>query len=329
MSFHLYPFTFTPVYKNYLWGGKCLSQVYPDKKPPQGRCAESWEISDREEGMSLVANGVLEGISLRELMQSNPVELVGTCCRSHDFPLLIKIIDAEKPLSVQVHPSEASALKTGGEPKNEMWYFLGKTSTTIFCGLRDGVQQLDFLNALKNKTIDQQLKLHTVCPDETIYVPAGCVHAINAGNFLLEVQQNANTTYRVYDWDRTDAEGNFRELHLKKALQTIRWDSEQLECSIIIPSTVSKCSAYSIEHLLTTPYFIIERLFLCGTQSFILTGETCHVLFVVDGKIHLQWSDGEAYYNAGMTFLIPANQKQYILTGTAKLIRSSLSSPSC
>ena len=322
MKTELYPIQCTPIFKEYLWGGDRISKVYPNHAPPKNRCAESWEISDRADGMSLISNGSWAGKTLRAYIESNPLNILGTACESKQFPLLIKIIDARRDLSIQVHPSRETVKKTGGDPKAEMWYFLDE-ATQIIHGLRPGVQKSDFLNALKNKTLPALLQTLPVQPREAVFTPGGCVHSIGAGNLILEIQCNSNTTYRIHDWDRLDTNGTPRELHIEKALQAIDWNPPPSP-PLIKPTLLSDEPGYQLYDLLSCSFFQVQTLNLNGTCTTLLTGETFHTLFVVDGTATLSWGTDSANIAAGTTLLIPAALGSYTLEGTATILCTML-----
>ncbi len=179
--------------------------------------------------MSMVESGPLQGKSLRELVENDGDELLGEKfrARSKKFPLLIKLIDAKDRLSVQVHPNERTAPLTGGEPKTEMWYALdGTPDAVVYAGLAPGITKETLYNHLQNQHLrpsdmESMLKRHPLKPGEVIFIPGGLVHTIDRGSFLFEVQQNSDTTYRLWDWGRVDGNGKPRELHLQQAMASM------------------------------------------------------------------------------------------------------------
>ena len=202
-----------PAYQNYVWGGSRIP-TYFNRDIPPGRYAESWEVSDREEGMCKLATGPHMGITLRKYL------------REKKFPLLLKVIDAKEHLSVQVHPDEIVAKEFNAEAKSEMWIALEKS--TVYAGLKPGVSKEEFIHSIGEKMLEHLLQKFNLEKGEYLFIPAGLIHAIGAGSFLLEVQQNSNTTYRLYDWAR---EG--RELHLDKGLACIDFDKQVVETPIV------------------------------------------------------------------------------------------------
>ncbi|HPR83437.1 MAG TPA: class I mannose-6-phosphate isomerase, partial [Pontiellaceae bacterium] len=243
----LYPLRFNPVYKDYIWGGSRIPKLY-NRDLPDGIYAESWEISTHPDGTTQIANGPLAGKTLRDLLPEHKTALLGTGIKGDDFPLLIKLIDSREILSVQVHPNNTNAAAVNGEPKTEMWYFLeGDGTAQIYCGLKPGIGKTEFLNALENKTFFSILKTIPAQKGEAVFVPGGCVHSIGVGCLILEIQQNSNTTYRIYDWDRVDASGKGRELHIDKALKVINWNDTSDPLCKISGTTIQKCDFFRLD----------------------------------------------------------------------------------
>lgn len=298
----LYPLRFHPVYKNYIWGGDRIPGLF-HRNQPAGVYAESWEISTHPDGMTVIANGPLGGRTLQDILPGNQTALLGTHVRGGDFPLLIKLIDARDTLSVQVHPNDGNAAAVSGEPKTEMWYFLeGDGSAQVYCGLKPGVGKSGFLEALANKTFSEILQSVPARKGEAVFVPGGCVHAIGAGCLILEIQQNSNTTYRIYDWDRADANGRSRELHIDKAMQVIDWGC----CGD------PRCKA-SGTRIQTCEYFCLERVVIQEKQEFFMPGTSFDALFVAEGSGAVLWEGGEEKLSPGQSWLIPAALGSYTI----------------
>ncbi len=297
-----YPLRFKPVYKDYLWGGDQIPKLY-NRNQPEGVYAESWEISTHPDGATRIANGPLAGKTLSDLLPRYKDELLGTHVSGDDFPLLIKLIDARDTLSVQVHPNDHNAAAVGGDPKTEMWYFLeGDGSAQIYCGLKAGIGKTEFLQAMEDKTFAETLRSIPAKKGEAVFVPGGCVHAIGAGCLILEIQQNSNTTYRIHDWDRTDAAGNARELHVDKALQVIDWGNHADPRCEVAGRTIESCE-----------YFQLDRLELTAETAFPMVGKTFVGLFVAEGGGTIRWTDGEEQVEAGQSWLVPAGLGGYRL----------------
>ncbi|MFH0908887.1 MAG: type I phosphomannose isomerase catalytic subunit [bacterium] len=318
----LYPLCFRPIYKDYLWGGDRIIRRYKRKVPP-GIYAESWEVCGRPEGMSEVMNGPLAGITLHELSRQRGVDLLGTKVKGPTFPLLVKLIDAKDTLSVQVHPDDESTRLHGGEPKTEMWYILeADKGACLYCGLKGGTVRPAFERAIGTKKFSTLMNTVPVRPGDAVYVPGGRVHAIGAGCMLLEVQQNSNTTYRLYDWDRFGPDGQPRELHIAQAMQVINWnDSQSVK---VIPRKISQSGGNERWEVLTSPYFRLERFVLGERMATGGLGETFHILFVNQGSVGLKSRGFSEKALAGATWLIPATVRQYDIEpdhGRAEVIR--------
>ena len=296
----LYPLRFKPVYKNYIWGGNRIPELY-HRGEPAGVYAESWEISTHPDGMTAIVNGPLTGKTLRDLLPDHKTALLGTNIRGGDFPLLIKLIDARDVLSVQVHPNDGNAAAVGGEPKTEMWYFLeGDGSAQVYCGLKSGIGKAEFLKAMEEKTFADILQKVPARKGEAVFVPGGRVHAIDKGCLILEIQQNSNTTYRIYDWGRVGADGKPREMHVDKALKVIDWENNGDPRCRIRGTTVQSCE-----------YFQLDRFVLEAAKDFPMTGKTFHALFIAEGSGTVSWAGGEEKLSAGQSWLIPASLGNY------------------
>jgi mannose-6-phosphate isomerase len=223
------PLTFEPIFMERMWGGRKLADLFGKKLPPNKRIGESWEIVDRPEAQSIVANGPLCGKTLRELWTQHQDEVFGAVPRSERFPLLIKILDAQEKLSLQVHPPENLARRLGGEPKSEFWYVASADpGAELLLGFREPITRDRFEEKLRDGTIIDQVQRIPVRSGDAVFLPAGRLHAVSAGNLLIEIQQNSDTTYRVFDWNRTDpATGTKRDLHVERAIQCIDFDDVQ------------------------------------------------------------------------------------------------------
>jgi len=323
MNTKLYPLLLTPVYKDYIWGGTSIPSRF-NREPQPGLCAESWELCDHVDGMSIVSNGPLEGTTLHDLLLKMGPDLVGTALQADTFPILVKIIDAEQKLSVQVHPDDNSAPLVDGEAKSEMWYILdGAPDATFYAGLVPGTSADTFDAALGDGTVQNLLKAHPATPGNLAYIRGGCVHAIGEGCLILEVQQNSNTTYRVYDWGRVDAEGISRELHVEKARQVIDWE---LDPSGATPSEPIIDGPNRSQELLVTPYFRFGRLNVEAPYTVTNDGRSFHMLFVAKGTLTVSSEGDEETISAGTTCLLPAAIREYTLApdGPCEVLRVSV-----
>lgn len=301
----LSPLFFKPIYKDYIWGGDRIVRLY-DRNEPPGVYAESWEVSDRTDGMSVVSRGPLAGRTLREIMETSGPALLGRRVKASVFPLLIKLIDSRDRLSVQVHPNDESAARFGGEAKTEMWYVLDcKAGAGVFAGLKRGVDERAFGEAMRTKRFRDILAFVPVQPGDAIFIPGGLVHAIDEGCLLLEVQQNSNTTYRIYDWDRVGADGKPRPLHLKEAMQVIRWDLA--ESAKVQPREQPSSGVNRFWDVLRCPYFRLERIALAEPLECAGDGGSFTILFVSQGRVSIRWGDSSEALPRGTTCLIPAS----------------------
>jgi mannose-6-phosphate isomerase len=222
----LYPLTFHPIFKERVWGNRRLEQLYGKPLPPGARIGESWEISDREGDTNVVANGPLAGKDLHWLTTNHRNELLGSANpQGGRFPLLVKILDAQEKLSLQVHPPRQKAAELGGEPKTEMWYITDAApGAELYVGLKRGVTQGEFERKIKDGTVADCFHRVPVKAGDAMFLPSGRVHAIGAGLVIFEIQQNSDTTYRVFDWNRVGMDGKPRALHIEKSLASINFN---------------------------------------------------------------------------------------------------------
>ena len=205
-----------------IWGGRKLAELFGKKLPANKRIGESWEIVDRPEAQSVVARGPLKGKTLHELWKEGRLLIFGEVPNAPRFPLLIKLLDAHEKLSLQVHPPEQVARKLGGEPKTEFWYVAAADpGAELLLGFCKPSTRVQFENALREGTAADYVHKIRVKPGDAAFLPAGRLHAVSAGNLLIEVQQNSDTTYRVFDWNRRDDSGQPRQLHVKQAMASI------------------------------------------------------------------------------------------------------------
>ena len=206
-----------------IWGGRKLAELFGKHLPPNKRIGESWEIVDRPEAQSIVANGPLKGATLHELWSQHRQEIFGNLPNSPRFPLLIKLLDAQEKLSLQVHPPEKIATRLGGEPKTECWYVASaEPSAELFVGFKKSITREEFEKSLRAGSAADYVHTIRVQDGDAMFLPAGRFHAVGAGNVLAEIQQNSDTTYRVFDWNRVDRSTDKpRRLHVDQALESI------------------------------------------------------------------------------------------------------------
>jgi len=218
---------FESIYQERVWGGQAIARAFGRTLPPGRVIGESWEVVDRPEAQSVIRDGPYAGRTLRAIIEAHGGEVMGPRWNpARPFPILVKWLDCRERLSLQVHPPAEKAPALGGAPKTENW-FIADTApgAALIVGLRPGVTRAQFEQAAAGGTLEQCLNRLPLAPGDSILVRSGTVHAIDAGNLILEIQQNSDTTYRVYDWGRTGLDGKPRQLHWREALESIRWDA--------------------------------------------------------------------------------------------------------
>jgi mannose-6-phosphate isomerase len=312
MATELYPFYCEPVYRDYIWGGDRIVRRF-DRAVPPGVYAESWEVSDRPEGQSVVANGPLHGRTLGELVRDFGAALVGSAGSGSPFPLLIKLIDAHERLSVQVHPDDEAARRTGVEAKTEMWYVLdAEPDACVYAGWKPGTDAAACREGLRTERLEAMLNRVPVTAGDAVFMPGGRVHAIGAGCLLLEVQQNSNTTYRLYDWGRRAADGRARPLHVEAALQVMHWRDDAPVKLMARPFDQPDTNA--ARELWTCPCFRVDQLRLCSPWTIQHDGQSFHALFSAEAALTVQSEGGTLELPRGTVGLVPAAVQTYQLS---------------
>lgn len=312
MSKSIYPLTFTPVFRNYMWGGRNLEKL--GRNLPSGIVAESWEISGHPSSPTLVEHGPLAGKTLPEVLDQLGQDLVGWRSQAMldrgKFPLLIKLLDANQPLSMQVHPNDkyANIYEHGELGKTEMWYILqAEPGAELIYGLKPGVTPDSFRQALEAGQLESCLHRLPVKAGDTVFIPAGSIHAIMNGIVLAEIQQNSDTTYRVYDWNRVDASGQPRPLHLDKALDVINF--QQVEPMLAQPQLIHESDAWRSELLVTCSYFNVERVTFKEAQAVYqghTDGSTFEIWGILSGQGQISWVEESLKLPAIRFILLPA-----------------------
>ena len=291
------PLSFSPLFMERVWGGRRLESLFGKPLPPGAVIGESWEVVDRPEAQSVVAAGPLAGRSLHDLWAApdgGRERLFGARATGAGdrFPLLIKLLDCEQTLSVQVHPPAAVASSPCGEPKTEMWVILdAEPGAHLFAGLRRGVTRERFEDGLRaGEDVSELLQRVEVDAGDVMFLPSGRVHAIGAGNVICEIQQNSDTTYRLFDFNRLGLDGRPRELHVERSLESIDWTDA--EPALVEPDG---------DVLVSNDVFHVERWSLEEPRAAAPEGE-CAILAVLDGAPEC----GGSAFAPGSLFLVPA-----------------------
>jgi len=321
----LYPLLFEPILKERIWGGQKLAKLF-NRQLPGDKIGESWDVACHKNGTSIVANGKYKGKSLDELIEKFGRCLLGNSLDDKDiekFPLLIKILDASDVLSVQVHPDdEYAALHENGElGKTEMWYIVdAEPGAYLYYGIKPGTTPEDFRKAIIDGNVEPYLNSVNVKKGDVLYIPAGMVHAIGSGIVICEIQQNSDTTYRVFDWNRVDDSGNPRELHVEKALDVIDFDgrySNEKVKGIDISEDGGKRT-----YLVACPYFAVEKLELNGSIQDIANGDKFFIFSILEGEGSIEYNGGIQSFKRGDSIMIPASLGYYSIHGECTLLKS-------
>lgn len=299
----LYPLTFQPRFKERVWGGRSLERLYGKPLPPSRPIGESWEISDRPGDVSVVANGVFAGRDLHWLVEQHPGDLLGEAqLAARRFPLLIKLLDARQKLSLQVHPPATAAVALQGEPKTELWFVAeAAPGAELYVGLKRGVTREDFERRLADGRVADCFHRVPVRAGDAMFLPSGRVHAIGAGLVIFEIQQNSDTTYRVFDWNRPGLDGRPRELHVTQSLASI--DFDDFAPGLVAATAVQDGNFHRCE-LVRDPLFTVERYGVTGAGQVQLPQGRMQILGVVRGEVRLP----DLVVRAGGFVLLPAGR---------------------
>lgn len=308
-----YPIKFEPILKEKIWGGNKLKQVLC-KKSTKNNIGESWEISDIKDNVSIVANGPAKGASLTQLINYFGSSLLGKknyTTFGNKFPLLIKFIDANQDLSIQVHPDDKIAYRRHNSfGKTEMWYVMqADQGANLIVGFEDHITKKKYLDSLATNSIENIVHYETVKPGDSYFINAGKIHAIGAGVMLAEIQQTSDITYRIYDWNRTDSLGNYRELHTEEALDVIEFSNQRDYKKTYLKQDNTSST------IVSCPYF---------TTNFIKVKEYCEknyysldsfvIYMCTEGNAEVAVDGHKTYIQTGETILIPAFVKNVAIT---------------
>ena len=301
----LYPLTFKPIFKERVWGGRNLERLYQKSLPGTGPIGESWEISDRPGDASVIANGPLAGKDLHWLMENHAAELLGHSKRPISrFPILVKILDSQDKLSLQVHPPAHLAAGMGGEPKTELWYVADATpEADLFVGLKKGVTRELFESKIADGTVAECFHhLHCQAGD-VMFLPSGRVHALGAGNIIFEIQQNSDTTYRVFDWNRVGLDGKPRETHVAQSLASINFEDFEPR---LIHSLYSRNPTVAVRYLVDDPLFRVDACRVKRRQHFYISSDGAQIIGLLQGRLSIKHGDIVVNLKAGEFVLLPA-----------------------
>lgn len=316
----LYPIKFEPVLKEKIWGGTALVNRFNKKGHSSKKYGESWELSALAGDLSVVSNGFLAGNNIEELIEVYMGDLTGDAVFEkfgNEFPLLIKIIEAREDLSIQVHPgNDLAGKRHNAYGKTEMWYILEcEKNSKIFTGFKNPVSKLKYLEALRRGELASLLNAEVPGLGDVFFTPAGRIHAIGAGNILVEIQQTSDITYRIYDWNRVDPEGKSRELHTELALDAIDFSSSgkaMFQKSYPINSTgnLVLCEFFTT-NILRFDEPVIKDYNLI--DSFV-------IYICLEGEFVIRWEDNREPVLKGETVLLPAMIKDVILEPGAEAV---------
>ncbi|MBC8097616.1 MAG: class I mannose-6-phosphate isomerase [Akkermansiaceae bacterium] len=302
----LYPFKFNPLFKERVWGGRNLETLYGKSLPGSGPIGESWEISDRPGDASVIANGPLAGKDLRWLMQNHERDLLGDAkSQAGLFPLLIKILDAQEKLSLQVHPPAEKATELGGDPKTEMWYIAqAAPGAELYVGLKQGTTRAEFEHRIQDGTVAECFHRVPVKAGDTMFLPSGRVHAIGANLVIFEIQQNSDTTYRVFDWNRVGTDGKPRELHVPQSLASI--DFQDFEPALV-SSAFTAAGRFKIRPLAKHPLFSVDAFRALSKETISFKQPRLKIIGALENKLAISGENVSVELKPGEFCLIPAS----------------------
>jgi len=322
MKFYSYPLQFDPILKDRIWGGEKLNSVL-NKPITSNITGESWEISTVEGDVSVISKGTLKGISLNEVIDTFPNEVLGTTVFDKfgkQFPLLFKYLDAKTDLSIQVHPNdELAKIRHNSFGKTEMWYIMqADEGSRIIVGFKNNSNAEEYVSHLENNTLLDILEEVKVKTGDVFFLETGTVHAIGAGLLVAEIQQTSDITYRLYDFDRVDSEGYKRELHVELALDAINYNKVETQKDYNKDLNVSN-------EMVDCPYFTTNYLNLSGELKVSKSANSFTVYMCTDGGFQLNHNQINYQYSKGDTILIPATMIDYTLSGNAIVLEIYIS----
>jgi len=317
-----YPLRFNPIFKDRIWGGTKLKTVF-NKQILSEKTGESWEISTVPNDVSIINNGFFKDKNLNELISEYPNEILGTTVYKQfgkQFPLLFKFLDAQQDLSIQVHPNDELAAKRHNSfGKTEMWYIMqADENARIIVGFKENSNADEYVSNLKNKSLLEILDQRNVKKGDVFMLETGTVHAIGAGMIVAEIQQTSDITYRIYDFDRKDADGNERELHIDLALDAINYNKVDAQRDY-------KKEENKTNKIIDCKYFTTNFIPLNGKVSFKKSTESFTVYMCIDGNFSIIVNNEIFKYKKGDTILIPAQITNFEVNGIASLLEIYIS----
>lgn len=314
-----------PAFKDYLWGGTKLRDEY-GKKCDLDKVAESWELSCHKDGCSVVADGEYTGLTLPQYIEKAGKAVLGTDCEKFEyFPILIKLIDAKQNLSVQVHPDNDYAMRVEGEyGKTEMWYVVDcEPGAGLLYGFKHEISKEEFRRRIEDNTLLEVTNRVEVHPGDVFFIEAGTLHAIGEGILIAEIQQNSNTTYRVYDYGRVGADGKPRQLHIEKAIDVTRLAPATRPCG----RPQAKPEAFdggSVLPLASCDYFTVKEMEVTSHAALMADEKSFHSLLLLDGSLTLSMGGEKLEMKKGDSVFVPAGSGDYTLTGKGRLILTTV-----
>ena len=312
----MYLLEFNEIAKEVIWGGNSLASIYSKPFDKNKTIGESWEICDLPNDDNIVSNGEFKGKNLSYLVKNYRFKLLGTKCRYDYFPLLIKLIDAKYKLSIQVHPDEEYANKRHNKHgKNEMWYVMETYGDAkLLIGLKENISKEDLKDALNNnKNIENMFNYFDIKKGDAFYIPNGCIHAILGNAIIAEIQTPSDVTYRLYDWNRADKNGKYRELHIEDSLNVIKnFNINELKSK---KENKLKNEKLEVNNIFYNDYFAADEYIINGAYSSKTSKESFEIIIVLEGKGYIESdiSGNIIKLNAGKTVLIPASLGNYFI----------------
>jgi len=294
----VYPLKLKPIYKQRIWGGQKLRGVFGKDIPEGEKIGESWELADLPEDRSVITNGELAGQTLISAVEKYPKEITGDASFRGPFPLLIKFLDAEDVLSVQVHPDRQTCQRMGkGDPKTECWYIISaEPGAILYKGLKKGVTREGFAEAIREGTVGELLTKVPVAAGQCHFLPAGTAHTLGGGLLIAEIQTPSDTTYRVFDWNRVDDSGKPRQLHIEEALESINFDVSGEELPVTTIGRLAECE-----------YFRIDKGHQAASCESLVSPGKMKTLIIVTGRGAILGAGGTRVdFKPGDCLLVPA-----------------------